>query len=939
LVAQSHTFKCYEKQFTLQNNIAQGHKDLIIHKQNIISANIYGLEIYNGVKWRRDRLSRDESELQYIYKLYKDKYDKDRIYLIGHKYIGEYKLNQQGGYVFKQLTKRLDTEQKLGYISLVHEYQEKVLFFGEKGVFLINRKTNNNSYIDLPKASGLFFFHLIDRNIILDNVGKNTYVFDINKNTWKPTRQYSFLQSQRVQYTTDINGKTKVLATTRGSIYFKHEGKTELIIEKELSKVLNGGYSIVIKPIKNQLYIKSHNCVLIYDMPSQTITYKKKFQVDVWGLAVTANENLWIATDGGGIFFIEKNSIIRSKKNQRRIYSLAKVKDEMIFLNKETQELHLINKKTEHTFNLGNIWKIKRHNDAFFICTSEGLYKKVYNHSSFEKLFDGGCYNVIFNKRKVLVLQQNQACLLDSNNKLLAKVQVEGELVNAKFHNNYLYISNTKNCFQIPLLDSSATFGNTKKLIFTKKDYGFFAFTLFDHKLLISNTYGIYQCNDKGEVENITWQIASLPRKENKKLGVAISHLEKINEDTLLVIPVLGGEHQGLNKPGLIIKDKINQYFWRNAPFQRLNKYEMDTYARTSTNIVYLITPTEIIEIDLSKKVNTDYAFKTYIRSAQVKVKQVDTVSRKEALRDSTLYYGNLASPSTITLPYPQNTLTFTYASDSWAAYERNLYSYQLTGLDEGWSDWSTEQKKEYTHLREGTYTFKVRCKNVYGTISSVDSYTFTILPPWHRTTWAYTLYVLAGLALLVGGSYGYSRYRSRQLYRRNQLLEQEVAERTEEILAQKEEITQQADMLKTSNDDLKKANEKLQQVNQIIKAESDKKVGIYAQEVTDAMIKLQQVREIFNSKGAETAKHMLNVELNTTGKLATIREKVSEAFPEFVVELDKALTSKQINKTIWQVAHCLKLGMKPKEIAEILPVQARSVSTFGSKLRKLGLL
>jgi predicted phage tail protein len=193
-------------------------------------------------------------------------------------------------------------------------------------------------------------------------------------------------------------------------------------------------------------------------------------------------------------------------------------------------------------------------------------------------------------------------------------------------------------------------------------------------------------------------------------------------------------------------------------------------------------------------------------------------------------------------------------------------------------------------------------------------------------------LYILTGLALLVGGSYGYSRYRSRQLYRRNQHLEQVVTERTEEILAQKEEISQQAEMLQNANNDLKQANE-------LIKQERDEKVKIYLQEATDAVNKLQQIRDTLATKGADTAQKMLNAEINTAGEISLIREKVRNEYPEFVEQLDQALMDKKISKLMWQVGHCLKLNMTPVEIAGILPTTNRSVSVHGSKLRKLGIL
>ena len=202
-------------------------------------------------------------------------------------------------------------------------------------------------------------------------------------------------------------------------------------------------------------------------------------------------------------------------------------------------------------------------------------------------------------------------------------------------------------------------------------------------------------------------------------------------------------------------------------------------------------------------------------------------------------------------------------------------------------------------------------------------------MPPWYRTWWAYTLYGLAVIGLLVGGSIGYSRFRTRQIRRRNEELEQVVEVRTEEIRAKNEEITQQSEELKATNDELKKAND-------LITKDRDKKIKIYMQEATEATSKLQQIQETLTQKGAETTQKLLANEINTAGELSIIQDKVRQEFPDFVQLIDKALADGKINKVIWQVGYCLKFGKTPADIAKILPLARRTISVYGSKLRKI---
>ena len=167
---------------------------------------------------------------------------------------------------------------------------------------------------------------------------------------------------------------------------------------------------------------------------------------------------------------------------------------------------------------------------------------------------------------------------------------------------------------------------------------------------------------------------------------------------------------------------------------------------------------------------------------------------------------------------------------------------------------------------------------------------------------------------------------------RANDELEDKVRDRTKEIQNQKEEITQQAETLKAINDELKKANI-------LIKKDRDEKVKIYLQEVTEATNKLQQIQETLIQRGPDITQKLLINEINTAGELSIIQEKVRNEFPDFATKIDKALAEKKITKVIWQVGYCLKMGRSPSAISKILPLSNRSVSVYGSKLRKIGVL
>lgn len=216
-------------------------------------------------------------------------------------------------------------------------------------------------------------------------------------------------------------------------------------------------------------------------------------------------------------------------------------------------------------------------------------------------------------------------------------------------------------------------------------------------------------------------------------------------------------------------------------------------------------------------------------------------VIRNVSAKDTVLYNGasncdNLTN-SNIVLDYSINSLVFSYSLPYYEQESKNEYSFYLEGFDKGWSEWTTENKKEYTNLNEGKYIFKVRAKNIYQIVSDISEYKFTLLPPWYRTIWAYFTYVFLSIILIAVVVKLYTL----KLIKEKDNLEAIVAERTCEILMQKEELLVQAEHLKEAyrglekqkteitkqTVELKKANIELIKLSKVA-SETDNAIGIF---------------------------------------------------------------------------------------------------------------
>jgi signal transduction histidine kinase len=196
-------------------------------------------------------------------------------------------------------------------------------------------------------------------------------------------------------------------------------------------------------------------------------------------------------------------------------------------------------------------------------------------------------------------------------------------------------------------------------------------------------------------------------------------------------------------------------------------------------------------------------------------------------------------------LTYKNNSVRFSYSAIFFEEADKNTFQYKLEGYDKKWSDWTKEAYKEYTNLPEGIYTFKVRSKNLYGVEGKEATFSFSVFPPWYRSSLAFGGY---GLLLLVF-VWIVVRVNTYRLIKEKEKLEQIVKERTQEISEQKDEIALQADQLKDTNQQLVDLGRFKQDMTSMI--------------VHDLKSPLSVIIKGSEKKSASIARRMLNLVLN----------------------------------------------------------------------------
>lgn len=170
----------------------------------------------------------------------------------------------------------------------------------------------------------------------------------------------------------------------------------------------------------------------------------------------------------------------------------------------------------------------------------------------------------------------------------------------------------------------------------------------------------------------------------------------------------------------------------------------------------------------------------------------IDTTVKFSALITNVVFAGDSTGlffpDKEITLPYNRNSVIIRFAAPCFTYNMSVQFQYQLAGYDTAWSKSTKFTEKEYTNLPEGTYTFMVRAVNAFGVTAETAQFTFTILPPWYRSTWAYVLYTIVFFLLL----YFTVKISERTLRKQKERLELVVSERTAEVVQQKQQIEAQ---------------------------------------------------------------------------------------------------------------------------------------------------
>lgn len=98
-----------------------------------------------------------------------------------------------------------------------------------------------------------------------------------------------------------------------------------------------------------------------------------------------------------------------------------------------------------------------------------------------------------------------------------------------------------------------------------------------------------------------------------------------------------------------------------------------------------------------------------------------------------------------IKLPFDKASISLSFLIPEYTSPDKINYAYYLEGRDDDWIFTGKNRTVNFSGLREGKYTLKVKATNTDGIWGApTQGLTIIVLPPWYRTWWAYLLYIAA---------------------------------------------------------------------------------------------------------------------------------------------------------------------------------------------------
>ncbi len=742
--------------------------------------NEMGLLEFDGITWRLYQVS-NKSVIRSL------AYDDDgKLYAGASGDLGYFLPDSSGRLSFHSLMNFLPKD-KRDFSDVWHTFFSKgKIYFNAVG-YLFIWNIQKKEFTIIPSQNGFHQVFLINGNLYLREFGRGLEVLK-NDSVMLVNGGEKFAD-ERVYVMLPLPGdKNTILMGTRTKGLFKYDGKNFMPFKTEVDQLLND--NLIYQPGT----ILSDGNILLGTINGGSVI------IDASGKMIRRNDlesgisnksiyftfqdrsgAVWLATENGisKIDYLTRISYFDSRNNfSSATYQIIRhngiiytaSNDGIYILDPNTSSLHVIKNANSQS------WCFLEMGIDLLAGTLSGLFKVGKDNLTPIRKTAGNEYAVVTLKRSDL---HSNRIYVGTRNGLWAMIQngnnwkEEGQLVNTNDLVNSI-IEDTGGSiwigtgsigvykltpkkdeqgniiFENPMIehfDKTSGLQNGRTNLFKLNGINYFVTT--DSIYLFNETKKIFYSDTSDKLISVFYKVAD-------KHSVITFQPDSLGRIWI----------QSKDRLAMVTRKADGSYGFVFSPFNSISDEQVVyVYAEKNGSTWFSKGPT-IVKYDFAMEDFNNQNYSALVRKVVIG-------------EDSTIYFGgDLTHPTIPKIRFQNNAVKFWYSATNFEAKNSLQFKTFLEGFDKTWSSWSKEVSKLYTNLPARKYTFKIKALDLNGIESSIDSYSFEILPPWYMTWWAYLLYVL-----IIGSAIkAYVRYRSMKLMKENAILEEKIKKRTSEL-------------------------------------------------------------------------------------------------------------------------------------------------------------
>lgn len=748
----------------------------------IYVANLSGIMLYDGKYWKINPIEEDREVISL------SKADDGTIYSGGAGVFGYISYSDSGKIKYNSLSKTLpEKERDFGNVWAVHAIGKDLFFCANERIFWYRDKKLIKSFT--PTGEKFHTFFKANNMLLVREQGVGLLFF--RDGQLKKILGSGELADTRVYSVIPVDDNLYWLCSRNGlyTLFF-NPTKPEISNLSKANSPLDSWMS------ENNIYCGTRineNLFALGSLKKGVIlvdkTYRIVNQVNIDkglqddGVKFIYKDfagNIWLALNKG-VSYTEINTPLThwSKSNGIRgvIESAAKYKGiPYIATDKGVEKLDLKTNTFEPIDITNEGWDLRKHNDVLLAGTNVGLYEINEKGSKMILESGDGVFKIFINPSKKDVLY-----LAGLSTMTLAKYNKGNISVIKTFEN----INNVRSA----AMDGAGNifFGSLNSVVYklsaNQPDTIFELDTLqglpkqseihvFDYKndiLICTGLKGIYRFNPAKNRFDSLFSLETLLSKKQISKGV------QFGEDIWIASNFTAENNTKVDELSVLEK-KGNTFVQEYKLLKRIRELSGKCFLIDSDK-VFIGTNDGLIEYS-TKPITESFRFRTFI-------------SKISRYSDTSAILQNIWPGFSIQEPefkHANNDIRFFFAASDF--YDKNelefaYYVEGLEGVDEKYGDFNKNNRIVLSNLHEGHYVLHVKSRNILAREGMPVSFSFTILPPWYRTYWAYALYLIGAVGLI----WFIVAYNTRRLKEQNIKLEKIITERTKEVELQKEEI------------------------------------------------------------------------------------------------------------------------------------------------------